>query len=236
MSSERYSFSLTTFSPSGKLVQIEYALAAVSLGSATVGIKASNGVVLLSDKKQKSFLYDEGAIFKLEAINDTVVIGYSGLGPDFRLIVRKARKMASSYKLFYGVDISAHVLTQRLSNLMQEYTQSGGVRPFGISLLVVGIDDGKPVLFQCDPSGAYFAWNAAAIGRNQAAAKTFLSKRYKNDLELEDAIHLGIMTLKECVDGLITPENVEIAICSPTSGTKLLSRTSVKEYVDSAIA
>uniref|UniRef100_A0A6B2G5Q8 Proteasome subunit alpha type-2 (Trinotate prediction) n=1 Tax=Myxobolus squamalis TaxID=59785 RepID=A0A6B2G5Q8_MYXSQ len=125
MSSERYSFSLTTFNPSGKLVQIEYALAAVGIGAATVGIKASNGVVLVSDKKQKSVLYDESSIFKLETVNKNIVIGYSGLGPDYRLILKKARKIASSYKLFYGCEISSHQLTQRLSNVMQEYTQSG---------------------------------------------------------------------------------------------------------------
>ncbi|KAF1743211.1 hypothetical protein MXB_2384 [Myxobolus squamalis] len=209
MSSERYSFSLTTFNPSGKLVQIEYALAAVGIGAATVGIKgstiikahlASNGVVLVSDKKQKSILYDESSIFKLETVNKNIVIGYSGLGPDYRLILKKARKIASSYKLFYGCEISSHQLTQRLSN------------------------------------GAYFAWNATAIGRNQGQARTFLSKRYKNDLELGDAIHLALVTMKECFEGVVTPENVEIAICTPTEGMKLLSKTEVKECVDSAIS
>uniref|UniRef100_A0A6B2G068 Proteasome subunit alpha type-2 (Trinotate prediction) n=1 Tax=Myxobolus squamalis TaxID=59785 RepID=A0A6B2G068_MYXSQ len=100
----------------------------------------------------------------------------------------------------------------------------------------MGVDDGKPMLFQCDPSGAYFAWNATAIGRNQGQARTFLSKRYKNDLELGDAIHLALVTMKECFEGVVTPENVEIAICTPTEGMKLLSKTEVKEYVDSAIS
>lgn len=74
------------------------------------------------------------------------------MGPDFRLLVRKARKMAASYRIFYGEEITAQQLTKRLASLMQEYTQSGGVRPFGVSLLVIGLDYGRPVLFQCDPS------------------------------------------------------------------------------------
>lgn len=78
-----------------------------------------------------------------------------------------------------------------IAAVMQEFTQSGGVRPFGVSLLVAGIDDDGPQLYQVDPSGAYFGWRASAIGKNFSNAKTFLEKRYSEDMELEDAIHTG---------------------------------------------
>lgn len=96
--SERYSFSLTTFSPSGKLVQIEYALAAVASGAPTVGIKATNGVVLATEKKHKSMLYDGTSVWKIETINEYIGMCYSGMGPDYRLLVKSARKAAQAYK------------------------------------------------------------------------------------------------------------------------------------------
>ena len=106
---------------------------------------------------------------------------YSGMGPDYRLLVRRARKMAQDYLLMYDQPIPTAQLVQRVALVMQEYTQSGGVRPFGVSLLICGWDEvdeeGKPYLFQCDPSGAYFAWKATALGKNCINGKTFLEKR-----------------------------------------------------------
>jgi 20S proteasome subunit alpha 2 len=101
MASERYSFSLTTFSPSGKLVQIEYALMAVASGAPSVGIKAGNGVVLATEKKHKSCLIEDHSTVKIEKICDHIGMIYSGIGPDYRLLVRRARKMAQDYQLQY---------------------------------------------------------------------------------------------------------------------------------------
>jgi len=233
MASERYSFSLTTFSPSGKLVQIEYALAAVSSGAASVGIKASNGVVLATEKKHKSILYEDHSTYKIEKITDRIGMVYSGMGPDYRLLVRRARKMAQDYQLMYEEQIPTAQLVQRVATVMQEYTQSGGVRPFGVSLLIAGWDDtdevGRPYLFQCDPSGAYFAWKATAMGKNYVNGKTFLEKRYDEKLELEDAVHTAILTLKEGFEGQMTEDNVEIGVCD-ANGFKRFTPEEVKDY------
>jgi len=230
MASERYGFSLTTFSPSGKLVQIEYALAAVAGGAPSVGIKAKNGVVLATEKKHKSIIYDEKSIYKTEMITDHIGMVYSGMGPDYRLLVGKARKLAQQYATTYQEEIPTAQLVQRVANVMQEYTQSGGVRPFGVSLLIAGIDEGTPVLFQCDPSGAYFAWKATAMGKNFVNGKTFLEKRYSEDIELDDAIHTAILTLKEGFEGQMTEENIEIGISS-VDGFRRLPPTEVKDYL-----
>jgi len=230
--SERYSFSLTTFSPSGKLVQIEYALAAVAAGAPSVGIKATNGVVLATEKKQKSVLYDEHSINKIELITKNVGIVYSGMGPDYRVLVKAARKLAQQYYLQYQEQIPTAQIVQRVASVMQEYTQSGGVRPFGVSLLVAGWDEDeeKPYLYQCDPSGAYFAWKATAMGKNFNNGKTFLEKRYSDNLELEDAVHTAILTLKESFEGQMTEDNIEIGICDK-DGFKRLSPSEVKDYL-----
>ncbi|GFQ65473.1 proteasome subunit alpha type-2 [Trichonephila clavata] len=230
MASERYSFSLTTFSPSGKLVQIEYALASVAAGAPSVGIKSSNGVVLATEKNYKSVLYEEHSIHKVEMVTKHIGMVYSGMGPDYRLLVRRARKLAQQYNMRYGEPIPTSQLVQRVAYIMQEYTQSGGVRPFGVSLLIAGWDNGKPYLFQCDPSGAYFAWRATAMGKNHVSGKAFLEKRYSEDLELEDAIHTAILTLKEGFEGQMTADNIEIGICNK-AGFKRLLPSEVKDYL-----
>lgn len=248
MASERYSFSLTTFSPSGKLVQIEYALAAVASGAASVGLKATNGVVLATEKKHKSILNEEHSTFKIEKITDNIGMVYSGMGPDYRVLIKRARKAAQEYKLYYGFEIPTAQLVARVAAVMQEFTQSGGVRPFGVSLLICGWDKdapegendpkdgdnkaagGRPRLFQCDPSGAYFAWKATAMGKNYVNGKTFLEKRYDDNMELEDAVHTAILTLKEGFEGQMTEDNIEIGICNP-DGFRRLSPQEVKDYL-----
>lgn len=230
--SERYSFSLTTFSPSGKLVQIEYALNAVAAGSPSVGIKAQNGVVLATEKKQKSLLYDENSIHKIEPITDKIGMVYSGMGPDYRILLTRARKIAQIYYRRYQESIPTAQLVQRIASVMQEYTQSGGVRPFGVSLLICGWDNDRPYLFQCDPSGAYFAWKATALGKSMLNGKSFLEKRYSEELELEDAVHTAILTLKESFEGQMTEDNIEIGIANE-KGFHCLSPSEVKDYLAS---
>ncbi|XP_025933268.1 proteasome subunit alpha type-2 isoform X4 [Apteryx rowi] len=116
---------LAFISPSGKLVQIEYALAAVAAGAPSVGIKAANGVVLATEKKQKSILYDERSVHKVEPITKHIGLVYSGMGPDYRVLVHRARKLAQQYYLVYHEPIPTAQLVQRIASVMQEYTQSG---------------------------------------------------------------------------------------------------------------
>lgn len=230
--SERYGFSLTTFSPSGKLVQIEYALKAVEAGAPSVGIKASNGAVLAVEKKFSSALIDEGSVHRIESVTRNCGMVYSGLGPDFRVVLKEARRSAVAYELAYGDSIPPEQLVQRVSALMQEYTQSGGVRPFGLSVLLAGWDkdSDKPMLFQSDPSGTYFAWKATALGKNHVNGKTFLEKRYNEELELEDAVHTAILTLKESFEGQMTEDNIEIGIVK-SDGFKKLTPAEIKDYL-----
>jgi 20S proteasome subunit alpha 2 len=106
-----------------------------------------------------------------------------------------------------------------------------GVRPFGVSLLVAGFDDAGPQLYQVDPSGAYFAWKASAIGKNMTNAKTFLEKRYSDDMELEDAVHTALLTLKEGFEGQISGENVEVAVVGKDRTCRVLTPAEVNDYL-----
>jgi 20S proteasome subunit alpha 2 len=227
-----YSFSLTTFSPSGKLVQIEYALNAVSAGKTALGIKAKDGVVIATEKKAGSVLLDETSLQKIHNLTGNTGVTYSGMGPDFRVLLKRGRKSAQKYKKVFGEDVPVSQLVREIATVMQEFTQSGGVRPFGVSLLAAGYDDDGPQLYQIDPSGSYWAWKASAIGKRQLSAKSFLEKRYNADMGLEDAIHTAILTLKEGMEGAISENNVEIGIVGEDRKFKLLTPQEVKEYLE----
>jgi 20S proteasome subunit alpha 2 len=264
MGDSAYSFSLTTFSRTGKLLQIEYALNAVANGRTSLGICAKDGVVIATEKKLSSELVDVEQVHKVEVITPTTGFCYAGVGPDYRVLgkwerawchgeslvvaavanlptssiaVRRSRKSSQAYLRMYGEVQPVSQLVKRTANVMQEYTQRGGVRPFGISLLVGGIDeeDGSPHLYQVDPSGTYFAWKATAIGRNHLNAKNFLEKRYTEDMELEDAIHTALLTLREGFEGEMNAHNIQVGIASQKDGKfKILTPEQIQDYLDEA--
>jgi 20S proteasome subunit alpha 2 len=185
---------------------------------------------------------DETTIEKVTRICNNIGMVYSGMGPDARVLLSKARKAAQQYKLVHGEEPSAHVLVKEVATVMQDFTQSGGVRPFGVSLLIAGYDDEQPMLYQVDPSGSYFAWKATAIGKNMVNSKTFLEKRYSDGLELDDAIHTAILTLKDSFEGQMTEDTIEIGVvlepkalgthgAAGVSQFRKLSKTEVKDYL-----
>eukprot|EP00798_Chlamydomonas_sp_ICE-L_P030411 gene30411-35416_t len=231
MGESSYSFSLTTFSPSGKLMQLEYALNAVAGGATSLGISAQDGVVIATEKKLPSLLVDEKTVQKISIITSNIAVVYSGLGPDFRLLVRRARKTAQSYYTLYKEQIPVAQLVRETAAVMQEFTQSGGVRPFGVSLLMSGFDDNGPQLYQIDPSGSYFAWKASAIGKNMVNAKTFLEKRYSEEVGIEDAVHTALLTLKEGFEGQVTGSNIEVGIIGADRTFRILTEAEVTDYL-----
>ncbi|GAB4829512.1 hypothetical protein Ancab_019185 [Ancistrocladus abbreviatus] len=231
MGDSQYSFSLTTFSPSGKLVQIEHALTAVGSGQTSLGIKAANGVVIATEKKLPSILVDEASVKKIQLLTPNIGVVYSGMGPDSRVLVRKSRKQAEQYHRLYKELIPVTQLVRETAAVMQEFTQSGGVRPFGVSLLIAGFDDSGPQLYQVDPSGSYFSWKASAMGKNVSNAKTFLEKRYTDDMELDDAVHTAILTLKEGFEGQISGKNIEIGIIGTDRKFRVLTPAEIDDYL-----
>jgi len=235
MSDGAYSFSLTTFNRTGKLLQIEYALTAAQKGKLSIGVCATNGVVLVTEKKLPSTLIDESQVQKIENINPSCGFIYSGIGPDYRVLVRNARKQAANYYITYREQQPVGQLVKATAGVMQEYTQSGGVRPFGVSLLVAGYDDNGPQLFQVDPSGTYFAWKATAIGKRFQDAKNFLEKRYNDEMELDDAVHNALLIMREGFEGEMNEFNIEVAVVGPDRVFRVLKPNEVKDYLDEAI-
>ena len=228
----QYSFSLTTFSPSGKLGQIEHALAAVTGGKPALGIKCKDGVVIATEKKFQSSLVDETSVKKVDVIGGSIGCVYAGMSPDYRLVLKRARKSYQAYHNIYREPMPVRELVREVASLMQEFTQSGGVRPFGVSLMIAGSDDNGPQLYQVDPSGAFFGWKASAIGKNFANAKTFLERRYNEEMEIEDGIHTAILTLKESFEGPMNEHNIEIGVVSANDRIfRVLTPSQVRDYL-----
>jgi 20S proteasome subunit alpha 2 len=142
------------------------------------------------------------------------------MGPDFRKLITNAQKAShKDYKLIYNEYPPVEICVEMAAQEMQKATQQGGTRPYGVSLLIAGWDEkggkrGKkgPSLYQVDPSGTYFGWKATAIGKNATSAKTFLEKRYSPDVELEDAIHIALLTLKETIEGEMNGDTIELGM------------------------
>merc|ERR1712084_63107 len=211
--------------------QIEYALNRVADGKPALGIKAKNGVVLATEKNPPSALVDVSSLKKIEHLSDNVGMVYAGMPPDYRVLLKRGRKTAQKYYTTYREPIPVSQIVREEAAVMQEFTQSGGVRPFGISLMMAGYDDNGPQLFQVDPSGSYFGWKASAIGKNHVNAKAFLEKRFTEEVEVEDAIHTAILTLKEGFEEAITADNIEIGVIGEDRQFRVLTPAQVQDYL-----
>jgi len=208
-----YDRAITIFSPEGRLYQVEYALEAVRRGKTAIGIKASNGAVIGVHKEATSPLMDLEQIQKIYMVDKHIGCAIAGLHADARVLVDFARVQSQINQITYGEPIDVEVLTKKVCDLKQNYTQIGGIRPFGVSLLIAGTDEQGPHIFTTDPSGSYWSWRAAAIGFNSEAAREFLAKHYKPSIKLEPgAVKLCIDTLRHVVEEKLDEEGMEVSI------------------------
>ena len=186
------------------LPQVEDAREAVRQGALAVGVRGADVIVLGVEKKAAAKLAVSQTVRKIVALDDHICLAFAGLTADARVLINKARVEAQSHRLTLDEPMSVEAMTRHLAGVQQRYTQSGGVRPFGISTLVVGFDPVEaPALYQTDPSGTYSAWKAAAIGRNSKAVREFLEKAYTGDAPTgADAVKLAVRALTEVRLGL----------------------------------
>ena len=224
-------FSLTTFAKDGQLEQVNNALAAANNGETAISLKTKDGIILASEKYISSILIDETSFHKIVPISKFIGTTYSGLGPDFKVLAKKNRKDYQKYQLEFIDDIMpVHSLAKECANLMQEYTQMGGVRPFGLCTFYAGYDRSGAHLYQVDPSGAYYEIKAGAIGKGRQRATQSLERRYKDGLSLDDGISIILDTLREGYDGELNEKNIEIAIIK-NDGFNTLSPEEIKNYL-----
>ncbi|WP_229113010.1 archaeal proteasome endopeptidase complex subunit alpha [Halapricum desulfuricans] len=215
---QAYDRGITIFSPDGRLYQVEYAREAVKRGSASVGVRTPEGVVLAADRRARSPLIEEESIEKIHGVDDHVALASAGHVADARKLIDFARRRAQVEKLRYDESIGVETLTKAVTDHIQEYTQTGGARPFGVALLVGGVENGEPRLFETDPSGTPYEWQATAIGGGREDIQSHLEDNYEDDLSLEEGIGLALEAIAEASDDGITASGVELTTIAAESG------------------
>ncbi|MHA1377811.1 MAG: archaeal proteasome endopeptidase complex subunit alpha [Candidatus Helarchaeota archaeon] len=226
-----YDRAITIFSPDGRLFQVEYAMEAVRKGTTAIGISVESGVVCTVEKRILA-LQEPESVEKIFKIDDHIGCAIAGLTADARVLVDNARVQCQINKLTYDEPIDIKSLTKKICDLKQMCTQHGGLRPFGVSLLIAGIDDTGPKLFLTDPSGAFWGYKANAIGSGAQTVQEVLEKEYKPDLTLDQAIILALKALKQVIETDIDSTKVEIALAkTETKEFARLSNEELEKYI-----
>lgn len=240
----RYDTRTTIFSPEGRLYQVEYAMEAISNAGASIGILATDGVVLVAEKKITSKLLDTNAVGvrreKMYKLDDHIACAVAGITADANILVNTCRLAAQRYYFAYQEPIPTEQLVRAVCDTKQGYTQFGGQRPFGVSILYAGWDEHYGFqLYQSDPSGNYGGWKAVAIGAGHAAAQNLLKSDYKEDITLSEAIPMIIRILSKSMDSSLTTDKVELATITRNESSskvvfKVYESAELQPYLDQA--
>ncbi len=207
-----YDRSITVFSPEGHLYQVDYASKIIEKGSPAVAIIYKQGIIIAADKKIYSSLILPESVEKVFKVDNHVWTACSGLIGDGRRLVDFARQISQENKSYYDDPIEVETLVKRIASIVQYYTQYGGARPFGVSLIIAGIDSLGKHIFETEPSGAITEYNAVAIGQNRQKLMNYLEKNYKQNLSFEEAIKLAINALSQNLETKqkLNPKSLEI--------------------------
>jgi proteasome alpha subunit len=226
-----YDRAITVFSPDGRLFQVEYAREAVKRGTTTVGLKSKDGVALIIDKRVTSRLIEPTSIEKIFQIDQNIGCATSGLVADARALVDYARITAQINRVTYNERVSVEQLVKRICDYKQNYTQFGGVRPFGTALLVAGVDEFGTHLFETDPSGALMAYKAGSIGAGRNVVIEIFEDKYKDTMPMNDSIVLGLEALQKATEGEPTALSVEIGVVKTGEPFRKLDPKEVEKFV-----
>lgn len=206
-----YDRAITMFSPDGRLLQVEYAKKTVRQGSTAIGMVCKDGVLLVTDKRIVDKLIVPEAIEKVWEIDSHIGATASGIISDARVLVERAQIKAQQHKVTYDTEIDVASIVKDVCSIKQICTQSGGLRPFGVSLLVAGIDIDGPKLFETDPTGIFFRYKATCIGEGELEVEDILHKEYKDDLTIDEGLKLAVKALVKVLDENFNAERLDVA-------------------------
>ena len=227
-----YDRAITMFSPDGRLLQVEYAKKTVKQGSTAIGLTCSDGVVLVTDKRIVDPLVVTDAIEKIFQIDSHMGATASGILSDARVLIERAQIKAQQHRVTYDTPIDVISIVKNVCDLKQITTQSGGYRPFGVSLLIAGIDDDGPKLFETDPTGIFFQYHAVVIGEGEDAVEQVLHKKYKPSMSIDEGIKLSVGALKEYLDEKLTADRLDVAVIKADEKKFMkLSKKEIEKYL-----
>lgn len=190
-----YDRSTTMFSPEGHLYQVDYASKIIEKGSPAVAIIYKQGILIIADKKIHSSLVIPDSVEKVFKIDNHIWTTCAGLIGDGRRLVDFARQMSQENRTYYDQPIEVETLVKKIASVIQYYTQYGGGRPFGVSLIIAGYDSLGKHIFEAEPSGAITAYKALAIGQSRQKLMDYLEKNFKENLSFDDALTIGIKAI-----------------------------------------
>ncbi|KAI6154068.1 proteasome subunit alpha type 5 [Pisolithus tinctorius] len=233
-----YDRGVNTFSPEGRLFQVEYAIEAIKLGSTTVGVRTEEGVVLAVEKRVQSPLLESSSIEKIMEIDTHLGCAMSGLTADARMMIDHARVTAQNHAFTYDERIKVESVTQAVCDLALRFGESVHdeealmSRPFGVALLIAGIDELGPQLYHTDPSGTFMRYEAKAIGSGSEAAQSELQDKWYRRMTLLEAQKLTLRVLKQVMEEKLDHHNVQLAQVTPEKGFEILDEVRLKEIID----
>jgi len=192
-----YDRTSTMFSPEGHLLQVEYAEKTVRLGSSSVGMVCSNGVFIIADKRVEDKLIVKKSANKIYEIDSHIIASVAGIIADARVLIDRAQVLSQQHRITYDSAIEPELVIKEISNTKQQFTQYGGARPFGVALMVAGINNDKPELFTSDITGNYFSYHAYAIGEDDDKIKEELREKYKPELTIKEGVKIALEILEK---------------------------------------
>ena len=206
-----YDRAITMFSPDGRLLQVEYAKKTVRLGNTAIGMVCRDGVLLVTDKRIVDKLVVPEAIEKIFKIDDHIMATAAGIISDARVLVEQGQVRAQQHRITYDAPVDTVSIVKHICDIKQICTQSGGLRPFGVSLLIAGVDEGGKKLFETDPTGIFYQYKATVIGEGEPEIEEMLHKEYKETINIEEGLKLCIKALKKVLDQNLNAERIDAA-------------------------
>ncbi|MFH1585689.1 MAG: archaeal proteasome endopeptidase complex subunit alpha [archaeon] len=227
-----YDRTATMFSPEGHLLQVEYAEKTVRLGVASIGMVCSDGVFIIADKRITDTLIVQESASRVHEVDSHIIASVAGITSDGRILIERAQVLAQQHRVTYDSPVEPESIIKDISNTKQQFTQYGGARPFGISMMLAGINGKKPELFTSDVTGNYFSYKANAIGEDDEKIREKLREKYKSDLTIEKGVKLALDIFKEIKNKTFNMEKFELVYIQ-TRDTKLkrLEGEKIKEFV-----
>jgi len=237
MTRSEYDRSVNSFSPEGRLFQVEYAIEAIKLGSTAIGIHTKEGCVLAVEKRITSPLIVPTSIEKIFEVDKHVGCAMSGLIADARTMIDRARVEAQNHWFTFNEHMKVESITSAVSSLALAFGEGSSSektmsRPFGVALLFAGVDKNGPSLYTLDPSGTYVRCDAKAIGSGAEGAQTSLGELYHKDITLKEATKHALTILKQVMEEKLTAKNIELALVTAEDGFKILKEDAVKAAIE----
>lgn len=227
-----YDRTATMFSPEGTILQVEYAQKTVRLGSSSIGMVCSDGVFIIADKRVKDKLVIQKSANKVYEIDSHIIAGAAGIVSDARVLIERAQLLAQQHRITYDSPIEPELIIKEMSNIKQQFTQYGGARPFGVSLLVAGIRAKKPELYTSDITGNYFSYHANAIGENDEKIREKLRENYKPELNIKKGVKLALEIFKDIQGKNFELERFELVYIRGEEGQlQRVNEVELREFV-----